>query len=1116
MIRDRRAALAVGLLLSIAATTALVLAQAPEPQAPPRGPRISQALRERIERGERVRAIVELNLPSDPFVPEAALPDADRIVRQRGAIAAQAARILARLSSASILHRYLTVPQIAIEIGPSEFASLEAAGSDVVGVAEDEILHPVLADSVPLIGADQVWAAGYDGSGTMIAILDTGVDGTHPFLAGKVVEEACYSSTVAGTSQSLCPNGATEQVGPGAAVPCALSTCFHGTHVAGIAAGNGDNAGQTFSGVAKGAELMAVQVFSEIINSDSCGGAAPCIGAFTSDIVAGLEHVYAEAWTHNLVAVNMSLGGTTFPAPCDSDPTKPIIDNLRAVGIATTVAAGNAGATSGISTPACVSSAISVGSTDKQDVVSWFSNVAPFMSIFAPGESITSSVPGGGYMAASGTSMAAPHVAGTWALLREAAPNAGVSLILQALQQTGLPITDTRPNGIATIPRERAFAALMALVPVTHPLPAITSLTPNRARAGTGAFTLAIAGSGFDGLSVAEWNGTPRPTTVVSTTQMLVSIPASDLLLPNGGVAQVSVFAPAPGGGTSASVALDIDPPSTLSVSASTVAPGSAVTVTLANGRGGATDWLALANVAAPNANYLQWTYVGAGVINRTWTVNVPTSGGPFEFRLFLNDGHTLAATSPPIAIDSSINALPVVTALAPPNAIVGSGGFTLTVSGTGFVATSVVRWNGANRPTTFVTGNQLRASIDASDLTAVGTAPVTVFTPAPGGGTSASVPFVINQTPTLGVSTTAADSGSSVTVTLTNGAGGANDWLALAPVASPNESKVQWTYVGAGVTTRTWMVSMPASGGPFEFRLFLNNGYTRAATSPAISLNPGAATLTSLSPASGPAGGAGFTLTVNGSGFVPRSVVRWNGADRPTTFVSSQQLQAAIGAGDIAATASVPVTVFTSAPGGGVSGSLLFAIGPSPSLAVSATSVAGGASVTATLTGAPGGATDWLAFAATGSANTTYLQWIYVGAGVTTRTWTINVPTTGGPFEFRLFLNNSYTRAATSAPVSLSGPVPSLDVSTTSAAGGTSVTATLTNGIGGAKDWLALAASSASNATYVQWIYVGAGVTSRTWTITLPSSGGPYEFRLFLNDGYTRAATSPAITLTP
>jgi hypothetical protein len=113
----------------------------------------------------------------------------------------------------------------------------------------------------------------------------------------------------------------------------------------------------------------------------------------------------------------------------------------------------------------------------------------------------------------------------------------------------------------------------------------------------------------------------------------------------------------------------------------------------------------------------------------------------------------------------------------------------------------------------------------------------VSVFTPAPGGGTSAALTFATVPPPTLSVSTTNAAPGASVTVTLTGGLGGASDWIALAATSAPNTTYVAYTYIGSGVTTRTWTVTMPQLTGTYEFRLFLNNGYTRAATSPTVTV---------------------------------------------------------------------------------------------------------------------------------------------------------------------------------------------------------------------------------------------------------------------------------------
>jgi hypothetical protein len=253
----------------------------------------------------------------------------------------------------------------------------------------------------------------------------------------------------------------------------------------------------------------------------------------------------------------------------------------------------------------------------------------------------------------------------------------------------------------------------------------------------------------------------------------------------------------------------------------------------------------------------------------------------------------------------------------------------------------------------------------------------------------------------------------------------------------------------------------------------------------------------------------------VAGTNFLSSSVVRWNGASRTTTYVSGTQLQAAIPASDIAALGTAQVSVFTPPPGGGTSGALTFSISQLPSLTVSASTVVGGNPITVTLHDGAGGAQDWLSFAATNAANNSYVQWIYVGAAVTTRTWTVTAPSAAGTYEFRLFANNGYSRLATSPPINVTAaPPPALSVSAASVAGGSPVTVTLTNGLGGSTDWLALAATGAANTNYLQWVYVGTGVTTRTWTVTMPMAAGTYEFRLFLNNAYTRGATSPAVTV--
>ena len=432
----------------------------------PASPSRVQVSQELFNRGGG-RVLVRLRLPVGRHIPEGKLQGHSAVARQRADIAAVQSQVAGRLRGKAhrVLRRFQTVPLLAVEVGPDGLAELAAAAGQIESVTEDRPRDLFLSHTVPLIGGDQAWANGFDGTGTMIAILDTGVDRDHPFLQGKVLEEACYSTTNDSLSdqfdsETLCPNGEEEQIGEGAAQPCDFGSCWHGTHVAGIAAGNGDG-GVGFSGVAKGANLLAIQVFSRF----TCSG-QPCVRAWDDDIIAGLEHVYLRATdlvdpiAHPIAAVNLSLGGGLSNAPCDDEPHKEAIDNLRGVGIATIIASGNDSQASLISSPACISSAVSVASTSLTDLVSTFSNVASFLTLFAPGESVTSAVTPSGFEPHNGTSMSAPHVAGAWSLLRQAAPTATVDQILAALQSTGLPVTDTRPGGTVTKPRVRVLPAL--------------------------------------------------------------------------------------------------------------------------------------------------------------------------------------------------------------------------------------------------------------------------------------------------------------------------------------------------------------------------------------------------------------------------------------------------------------------------------------------------------------------------------------------------------------------------------------------------------------------------------------------------------------------------------
>ncbi len=404
--------------------------------------RLVDKAQDKAEQHGKARVVVTLRMK---FTPMGELDKQDRL-DQRAEIADHQADTAAVLDESKVVHRFEALPLLTVNATPEEIAEM-AASDDVADVRLDGLVKPALATSTPQIGSNTVNSRGVTGAGQTIAVLDTGVDRSHPFLAGRVADEACFGG---------CSNGAAAASGPGTGVPCAsfIAGCNHGTHVAGIAAGaTGPNPGA--NGVAPGANVMSVNVFHRVDNFwpfNFCGDSpSPCALAYDGDILAGLDYVFNRRFQFRIAAVNMSLGDDgQFPL-CGNSGYATAIANLRSVGIATVVAAGNEGHTNGLSDPACVPDAVSVGAVDSADKVPSWSNSSNYLSLLAPGVGIRSSVPGGGFGFMSGTSMAAPHVAGAFALMKQAHPNAGVSAIVTRMRQTGKPVSD--PKSGFTTPR---------------------------------------------------------------------------------------------------------------------------------------------------------------------------------------------------------------------------------------------------------------------------------------------------------------------------------------------------------------------------------------------------------------------------------------------------------------------------------------------------------------------------------------------------------------------------------------------------------------------------------------------------------------------------------------
>ena len=1120
------AALALGALLLFTGFES-VFAQPPS--------KVSQAVRDRLADAGRTRVIVQLDMADESQPARSSLPE--RLQARRAEIAAQRQLLRASLRGREhrVIHEFVNAPYVALDIDAAVLAVLESVDSPAVRVFEDRLLAPTLAESVPHIEADVAHASGLDGTGNVVAVIDSGVDSAHPFLAGRLVEEACFASAETG-SGGHCPNGQATQIGPGAAAQCAFApqACRHGTHVAGIAVG----AGAEFSGVAPGADLMAIQVFHPSLDCFFPFEEIPCPRAFASDIIAALDHVYQVRDQYDIAAVNMSLGGTAYDSACDAESPffAAVIDALKSAGIATVAASGNDGLTNGISEPACIASAISVGAVDDFDAVAWFSNMSADLDLLAPGTPINSSVPGGVFAELEGTSMAAPHVAGAWAVYRQAFPIATVDEALASFVDTGVPITDSRGGEVK--PRIRVGAALG----VESPVPVIDAVSPTAAVAYGPDLALTVTGSGFVRASKVQVNGAAVVTTYVSDTQLTAVIPASALAT-SGSTLPVSVFTPPPGGGTSNLQNLNLLA-STLQVDLTAVDPGDPVTVNVTNPPGWPNDWLALARVGSPATDYVEFVYVNAS--DPTWTVNTPLTSGVYEFRLFVNNSYTQIAVSAPITVGAgepdptAATLTPGTTTAAPGEAVTvtladGPGGAQdwLALAQVGdptsiYVAYTYVGAGVTDRTWTVTVPQtpgdyEFRLFINNSYTQVAVSAPVTV-------GSGTPDPSSASLTP----NTTTAAPGEAVTVTLAGSPGGAQDWLALAQVGDPSSSYVAYTYVGAGVTDRTWTVTMPQTPGDYEFRLFLDNGFTQAGVSVPVIVeaavpdpdpDPSAATLTPSTATATP--GQAVTLTLAGS---PGGAQDWLAlaqvGDPANTYVAYTYVGA--GVTDRTWTVTMPQAPgvyefrlfldngFTQA---GVSIPVTVAAGdPDPAgatLTPSTTTAAPGEAVTLTLAGSPGGAQDWLSLAEVGSPASSYVAYTYVGAGVTDRTWTVTMPQTPGDYEFRLFLDNGYTQAAVSVAVTVSSGAPAvttLTPGTTTAAPGEAVTVTLAGSPGGAQDWLSLAQVGDPSSSYVAYTYVGGGVTDRTWTVTMPQAPGMYEFRLFLDNGYTQAGVSPPV----
>ncbi|MFI1415892.1 S8 family peptidase [Streptomyces sp. NPDC020707] len=357
--------------------------------------------------------------------------------------------------------------------------------------------------SVPQIGAPTAWAAGYDGKGVKVAVLDTGVDATHPDLKDRIVAAKNFSA-------------ATDTV----------DRAGHGTHVASTIAGSGAASpaasGTKYQGVAPGARLLVGKVLDDEGTGDN------------SSVIAGMQWAVEQG----AEVVNMSLGGDDSEG---IDPVEQAVDDLSASsGALFVIAAGNDGPKEGtVGSPGSAAAALTVGAVDRQDAIADFSSRGPTADGFlkpditAPGVGIVAAKAAegfmgdpaaDGYVSLSGTSMATPHVAGAAAVLAQEHPDWNGSRIRAALTASAKPAAGTSAYTQGTGRVDVAEAITQQLTssptalgfgtqtyPHTDDQPVTKEVTYRNAGAEPLTFDLATEAYGNDGKPAAEGMFTVSP-----------------------------------------------------------------------------------------------------------------------------------------------------------------------------------------------------------------------------------------------------------------------------------------------------------------------------------------------------------------------------------------------------------------------------------------------------------------------------------------------------------------------------------------------------------------------------------------------------------------------------
>jgi subtilisin family serine protease len=379
---------------------------------------------------------------------------------------------------------------------------------------------PVAPDphgGVAQIGAPTAWKAGYDGKGVKVAVLDTGIDATHPDLKGRILKAKNFTDS----------DSADDRQG-------------HGTHVASTIVGSGAKSGGKYKGVAPGAELLVGKVLDDTGFGDD------------SDIIAGMQWAVAQG----AKVVNMSLGS---PDTADVDPLEKAVNDLSASSHTLfVIAAGNSGPSdTTIGTPGSAASALTVAAVDRDDKIASWSSRGPTADgrlkpdIAAPGVDIIAAKAAHGtegndeapgYVSMSGTSMATPHTAGAAAILAQEHPGwtgeqLKTALTASAGTLSGVAAYDVGVGRVdltraidATVSSEPSSVDFGSPAPWPHNDDTPVTRTLTYRNDGTRPITLDL------GITTTGPDGEPAPTGMVTVSPARLTVPA-------GGTARATVTA---------------------------------------------------------------------------------------------------------------------------------------------------------------------------------------------------------------------------------------------------------------------------------------------------------------------------------------------------------------------------------------------------------------------------------------------------------------------------------------------------------------------------------------------------------------------------------------------